>query len=110
MLVSVGLHSTPDGVSTPAVLVTINMELLTEFRAHTFNWESSRASGFHGTETQANHRSTASVKGCACDLSPFFHTRHIIPEGNLARSQTSTRAIQNLDGASVGSKNCSCSR
>ena len=49
MLVSVGLHFTPDGVSTPAALVTINMELLTEFPAHTFNWASSRASGFHGT-------------------------------------------------------------
>ena len=49
MLVSVGLHFTPDGVSTPAAIVTINLELLTEFRAHNFNWASSRASGFHRT-------------------------------------------------------------
>jgi hypothetical protein len=44
VLVSVGLHFTPDGVTTPAALVTINMELLTEFRAHNFNRASSRAS------------------------------------------------------------------
>ena len=49
MLVGVGLHFTPDGVSPPAALVTINMELLTEFRAHNLKWAGSRASGFHGT-------------------------------------------------------------
>jgi hypothetical protein len=70
VLVNVGLHFTPDGVSTPAALVTINMELLTEFRAHNFNWASSKASGFHGTR-DAGHRSTASVKVCACDKSHF---------------------------------------
>ena len=62
MLVSVGLHFTPDGVSRPAALVTINMELLTEFRAHNFNWASTRACGFYGTR-DAGRGSTASVKG-----------------------------------------------
>ena len=35
MLVGVGLNFTPDGVSTPTALVTINMELLAEFGADT---------------------------------------------------------------------------
>jgi hypothetical protein len=68
VLVSIGQHFTPDGVSTPAALATIKMELLTEFRMHNFKLASSKASGFHGTR-DADHRSTASVKVCACDKS-----------------------------------------
>jgi hypothetical protein len=46
VLASGGLHFTPDGVSTPAALVTIYMELLTEFRADNFECPNSRASEF----------------------------------------------------------------
>ena len=57
MLVSVGLDFTPDGVSTSTALVTINMELLTEFRADNFECPNSRASEFlTGLETASFRR------------------------------------------------------
>ena len=46
MLVSVGLDFTPDRVSTPTALVTINIELLKELRAGNFEGPTSRASEF----------------------------------------------------------------
>ena len=63
--------SSPDGVSTPTALVTINMELLTEFRAHNFNWASSKASGFQGTRDAGHPPINGFRQGCACDKFHF---------------------------------------